>query len=107
MGRRMDASSESRTLQPSPGWSFWTLAALSTSIGWGTRGNFGHEAGAMIAGVLGALAVVIFSGREDWMRRAPWFAALGGLGWSFGGSMSYGQVIAYTHSGHSTSVLYG
>jgi hypothetical protein len=32
---------------------------------------------------------------------------LGALGWSFGGSMSYMQVVAYTHSGHSQSVLYG
>lgn len=31
----------------------------------------------------------------------------GALGWSFGGSMSYGDVIGYTHSGHSLSVLYG
>ncbi len=103
----MNSSTEEKAQLISPGWSFWTLAALSTSIGWGIRGNFGHEAGAMIAGVLGALAVVILSGREDWIRRAPWFAALGGIGWSFGGSMSYGQVIAYTHSGHSASVLYG
>ena len=31
----------------------------------------------------------------------------GALGWSFGGSISYMQVVAYTHSGHSPSVLYG
>ena len=31
----------------------------------------------------------------------------GALGWSFGGSISYMQVIGYTHSGHSPSVLYG
>src|SRR5437667_9613501 len=61
----------------------------------------------MIAGVLIALAVVIFSGREDWHRRAAFFAAFGAIGWSFGGSISYMQVIAYTHSGHSPSQLYG
>ena len=31
----------------------------------------------------------------------------GALGWSFGGSISYMQVVAYTHSGDSLSVLYG
>lgn len=83
------------------------LTALSLSIGWGIRGNFGHEFGAMIAGALSAMAAVIASGRADWHRRIPYFATFGALGWSFGGSMSYMQVVAYTHSGHSISVLYG
>ncbi len=83
------------------------LTALSLSIGWGIRGNFGHEFGAMIPGALAAMAVVLLSGREDWRRRIAYFAMFGALGWSFGGSVSYGQVIAYTHSGHSLSVLYG
>jgi hypothetical protein len=83
------------------------LTALSLSIGWGIRGNFGHEFGAMIAGALSAMAAVIASGREDWHRRIPYFGMLGALGWSFGGSMSYMQVVGYTHSGHSLSVLYG
>ena len=60
----MESAHEVRDKKSSPGWEFWLLAALSTSIGWGIRGNFGHEAGAMIAGVLGALAVVMLSGRE-------------------------------------------
>ncbi|MGH9752871.1 MAG: hypothetical protein ACREA2_08800 [Blastocatellia bacterium] len=83
------------------------LTALSLSIGWGIRGNFGHEFGAMIPGALGAMAVVLLSGREDWRRRIAYFAMFGALGWSFGGSISYMQVISYTHSGHSLSVLYG
>jgi hypothetical protein len=87
---------------------FLVLAsALSLSIGWGIRGNFGHETGAMIPGALAAMAAVMLSGREDWLRRTPYFAFFGALGWSFGGSISYMQVIAYTHSGHSGSVLYG
>src|SRR6266850_8437034 len=80
---------------------------LSLSIGWGIRGNFGHEYGAMIPGALATLAAVLLSGRQDWMERCGSFAFFGALGWSFGGSMSYMQVIAYTHSGHSPSVLYG
>jgi len=88
-------------------WPLIVLTALSLSIGWGIRGNFGHEAGAMIPGALAAMAAVLLSGREDWQRRVAYFAAFGAIGWSFGGSMSYGQVIAYTHSGHSLSVIYG
>jgi len=80
---------------------------LSLAIGWGIRGNFGHEYGAMIPGVLATLAAVLLSGRSDWHRRAVFFAFFGALGWSFGGSISYMQVIAYTHSGHSGSQLYG
>lgn len=83
------------------------LTALSLSIGWGIRGNYGHEFGAMIPGALAAMAAVLLSGREDWGRRIAYFAFFGALGWSFGGSISYMQVIAYTHSGHSGSVLYG
>jgi hypothetical protein len=86
---------------------FVVATALSLSIGWGIRGNFGHEFGAMIAGALAAMAAVILSGCGDWHRRIPYFGMLGALGWSFGGSMSYMQVVAYTHSGHSLSVLYG
>jgi hypothetical protein len=88
-------------------WSTLLLTALSLSIGWGIRGNFGHEFGAMIPGALAALAVVLLSGREDWWPRVASFAFFGALGWSFGGSMSYMQVIGYTHSGHSLSVFYG
>src|SRR5438552_7149882 len=86
---------------------FFLLTGLSLSIGWGIRGNFGHEYGAMIPGALTAMAAVLLSGREDWWRRIAYFAFFGALGWSFGGSMSYMQVIAYTHSGHSGSVFYG
>src|SRR6267378_2830846 len=88
-------------------WPRVLLTGLSLSIGWGIRGNFGHEYGAMIPGVLASLAAALLSGRSDWHRRAVFFAFFGALGWSFGGSISYMQVIGYTHSGHSSSVLYG
>ena len=53
------------------------------------------------------MAVVLLSGRSDWLKSIPFFAMFGALGWSFGGSISYMQVVGYTHSGHSPSVLYG
>ncbi len=88
-------------------WQTILLTGLSLSIGWGIRGNFGHEYGAMLPGALAAMAVVLVSGREDWQRRIAYFALFGAIGWAFGGSMSYMQVIAYTHSGDSLSVWYG
>ena len=84
-----------------PGWRLGTifLVGISLSIGWGIRGNFGHEYGAEFAGGLAAIAVALLSGREDWRNRVPWFALFGALGWGFGASQSYMQVLAYTESG--------
>ena len=83
------------------------LVGLSLSIGWGIRGNFGHEYGAAFAGCLAAIAIALLSGREDWQKRAPYFALFGALGWGFGASQSYMQVLSYTESGHAISQWYG
>jgi len=60
-----------------------------------------------MAGSLGCLAIAVLSGREDWHRRAAYFAMFGGIGWAFGGSMSYMKVVAYTHSPDAATALYG
>lgn len=83
------------------------LVGLSLSIGWGIRGNFGHEYGAAFAGSLAAITVCLLSGRQDWRERVLYFAFFGALGWGFGGSVSYMQVISYTESGHFASQWYG
>ncbi|GAB3704646.1 hypothetical protein GCM10027592_36260 [Spirosoma flavus] len=83
------------------------LSGLALSIGWGIRGNFGHEYGAAFAGCLSAIVVALVSGRSDWRQRVLYFAFFGAIGWGFGGSMSYMQVIAYTQSGHGLSQWYG
>jgi hypothetical protein len=83
------------------------LAGLSLSIGWGIRGNFGHETAAMLPGALAAIAVCLLSNRDDWRERVAYFGLFGALGWGLGGSMSYMQVIAYAHSGHAPSQYYG
>ncbi len=83
------------------------LCAVALSIGWGIRGNFGHEYGAMMPGALAAIAGCCLSGRKDWLDRVAYFGMFGGLGWAFGGSASYMQVISYTHSGHLPSQIYG
>lgn len=83
------------------------LVCLSLSIGWGIRGNYGHEFGAMMPGALAGIAVALFSGREDWRRRVPFFAFFGALGWGFGGSIAYMPTISYTQSGHLPTQIYG
>ncbi len=80
---------------------------LSLSIGWGIRGNYGHEAGAMIAGALAAIAAALVSGREDWRSRVPYFAFFGALGWAFGGSISYMLPPSYTETGQLATQVYG
>ena len=92
-----------------PGWRKGTifLVGIALSIGWGIRGNFGHEYGAEFAGALGAIAVALLSGREDWRSRVPYFAFFGALGWGFGASQSYMQVLSYSESGHLSSQWYG
>lgn len=88
-------------------WMFILLTALSVSIGWGIRGQFGHEYGAALAGAIGGMAIATLSGRADWLRRVPFFALLGAIGFAFGGSMSYMKDIWFTHSSDPATVLYG
>ena len=83
------------------------LVLLSLSIGWGIRGNYGHEAGAMIPGALAGIAAALISGREDWRRRVPYFAFFGALGWAFGGSIAYMVPPTYTQTGHLATQVYG
>ncbi|MEN6424300.1 MAG: hypothetical protein ABFE13_02980 [Phycisphaerales bacterium] len=83
------------------------LAGLAMSVGWGIRGDYGHEAGAMIPGALLGLAVCLAGGREDWWRRASIMGMCGAIGWAFGGQMSYGRIIGYTASSSLPDVFYG
>ncbi|HNG31371.1 MAG TPA: hypothetical protein PK012_16755, partial [Blastocatellia bacterium] len=83
------------------------LTALSMSVGWGLRGDYGHEAGAMMPGALLGLALCLAAGRSDWLQRAPTVAAACAIGWAFGGQMSYGIVIGYTADSAWANVLYG
>lgn len=88
-------------------WRNILLGGLALSIGWGIRGNFGHEYGAAFAGCLAALVVPLVSGRADWQQRVLYFGFFGAIGWGFGATVSYMQVIAYTQSGHSLTQWYG
>lgn len=88
-------------------WAMYVICGLSLSIGWGIRGQFGHEHGAMIPGALTAMAAVLVSGRADWQRRVAYFGLFGALGWAIGGCMSYGFELGYTHSGDPLNVVYG
>ncbi len=80
-----------------PLWLALLLAAMAGGMGWGIRGQYGHETGAMIAGVLvGLVAVLLFCPRITSLGAAR-TVALVAIGISFGGSMTYGQTVGLTH----------
>ena len=83
------------------------MGAFAMSFGWGFRGDYGHEAGAMVPGALVAMGVCLMSGRPDWFRRCAVMGLCGALGWAFGGQMSYGQLPSYTVSQSFLDVFYG
>ncbi|HPA45377.1 MAG TPA: hypothetical protein PK395_06395 [bacterium] len=78
-------------------WEPVLFAAMAGGMGWGIRGQYGHETGAMIAGLLVTLVLthVFCKGAPAlWTARA---AAIGTVGICFGGSMTYGQTVGLTH----------
>ncbi len=62
------------------------LGAAAGALGWGIRGQYGHEDGAMIAGTLVGFTLVLLDGAEGTSRHATRATALGTVGVSFGGS---------------------
>src|SRR4051812_21168051 len=78
-------------------WQAVVLGAMAGGMGWGIRGQYGHETGAMIAGVLlGFVLVLRFIPHASSLRGAR-AVALTAVGIAFGGSMTYGQTIGLTH----------
>jgi hypothetical protein len=70
--------------------------AIAGAMGWGIRGQFGHETGAMMAGLLVGLTLAVLW-CSDWpMREAMRVAAFMAIGIGFGGSETYGQTIGLT-----------
>jgi len=73
------------------------LAGMAGAMGWGIRGQFGHETGAMVPGVLVAMVLVFLSSPHASSLRAARAVALTALAFAFGGSMTYGQTVGLTH----------
>ena len=71
--------------------------AMAGGMGWGIRGQYGHETGAMIAGVLVSLILVFLFCPNNASIHVIRAAALGTIAMGFGGSMTYGQTVGLTH----------
>lgn len=83
------------------------VCGITMCYGWGWRGNYGHEYGAMFAAGLLAMAAALTSGRKDWYRHSLIIAMFAAVGWSFGGSMSYMEHNWYINSGTWLDTAYG
>ncbi len=81
-----------------PFWQPTLLAALAGGMGWGIRGQYGHETGAMIAGLLVSLVLVFLLCPQAALLPAARAVAFGTIAMGFGGSMTYGQTIGLTQN---------
>lgn len=73
------------------------LTALAAGLGWGIRGQYGHETGAMIAGALASLTLVLYFAPRARSLPAARAAAMMAVAIGIGGSMTYGQTVGLTH----------
>jgi hypothetical protein len=78
-------------------WLTLLLSAAAGGMGWGIRGQYGHETGAMIAGLLVALVIGLLYCRGQTSLFAARVAALTAIGIGFGGAMTYGQTVGLSH----------
>ena len=74
------------------------LTAMAGAMGWGIRGQYGHETGAMIAGVLVSLVLVLLHCPQAASLPAARAVAFGTVAMGIGGSMTYGQTIGLTQN---------
>jgi hypothetical protein len=81
-------------------WQSVVLCGMAGGMGWGIRGQYGHESGAMMAGLLvsSVVALLFLRGADGWgaVRAIAWCTVAIG----FGGSETYGQTIGLTQNSH-------
>jgi len=78
--------------------SMLALAGMVGALGWGIRGQFGGETGAMVPGAMYGLCVAIILRRLGMSVSPVVMGAVGALGFSVGGSMTYGQTLGLMHN---------
>jgi hypothetical protein len=83
-----------------PLWKAVLLCGMAGGMGWGIRGQYGHESGAMMAGLLvsSVIAMLFLQGTSGAgsLRAIAWCTVAIG----FGGSETYGQTIGLTQNAH-------
>ncbi len=74
------------------------MCALCGSLGWGLRGVFGGQSGAMVPGALMGLGIAAAVARFGLGVDAPRLAAVGAAAFSIGGVTTYGQTLGLVHN---------
>lgn len=74
------------------------FAGCAGAMGWGIRGQYGHETGAMLAGLLVGLVLVVRLCPLAHPLAAARAAGLCAAAVGFGGAMTYGQTIGFTQN---------
>lgn len=90
-------SGDGWTWSDSPGWCAVLLGGLAGAMAWGIRGQYGHETGAMIAGLLVSLVLTLLLAPNVALLPAARAVAMGTVAMGIGGSMTYGQTVGLTH----------
>ena len=93
-----DSGSQDPASQIAPLWQVILLPALAGGLGWGIRGQYGHETGAMIAGLLVGLVLVLLLRPFAAALPAARAVALCAAAIGFGGAMTYGQTVGLTQN---------
>ena len=76
-----------------PWWQPVLFTAMAGGLGWGIRGQYGHETGAMIAGVLVSLTLVFLLCPGVSTLQVVRAAALGTVAMGIGGTETYGVTL--------------
>jgi hypothetical protein len=79
-------------------WQPMLFAAMAGGLGWGIRGQYGHETGAMIAGVLVSLTLVFLLCPGVSSLQVVRAAAMGTIAMGIGGTMTYGVTLGLTQN---------
>jgi hypothetical protein len=95
----MSDLAEQQNVRVTPWWQAVIFTAMAGGMAWGIRGQYGHETGAMIAGVLVSLTLVLLLCPHASSLSLARAIAWGTLGMGIGGSMTYGQTVGLTHDG--------
>ncbi len=84
-----------------------SFVALAVGLGWGIRGDFGHQLGAMVPGALLGIALAYVSGQDRLFRLMSLLGFVGAVTMSLGGTMSYGTLHGYAKSESFINYAYG
>lgn len=94
----MHTKSSNQPVPSLPWWQPVLFTAMAGGLGWGIRGQYGHETGAMIAGVLVSLTLAFLFCPGASSLQVVRAVALGTVAMGIGGTMTYGVTLGLTQN---------